>query len=474
MSTPTFILDASANSMSPVLANSNTKSRGILYDNTNNIIYVLSSQSVPASVSYLTKINLSNRTATDNSLGNGSVRSMIFGGSNDIYFTDNTNKKIRRIYQLDSTPIISDLAQTNITGLNNLVYNTNSGWFNVLGGISSDTYACTRIIKVVNGATVDLSFCQPSSANIAGLAVDNSGYLYTIDRTNNTIIKINQDGTINNSSWSTHPYYSTIIPTDGTGINPVDMFIDTSNTYMYISDQTHNDVLQVDMTNGTVLNVAWTGGYFITNSLNGPERITTDNISTNMYIFNNSSRKLYAAALPQPTNFVCFKEDSQILTDTGYRPIQDLRKGELVKTHIHGYKAIDMIAKKTVMHICSEERIKDQLYKCSPEQYPELTDDLIITGCHCILVDNFASKEQCEKVIEINGDTYVTDDKYRLPACADERSTVYEKAGVHTIYHFALENENYYENYGVYANGLLVETTSCRYLKELSDMTLIE
>jgi len=37
-----------------------------------------------------------------------------------------------------------------------------------------------------------------------------------------------------------------------------------------------------------------------------------------------------------------------------------------------------------------------------------------------------------------------------------------------------LENDNYYTNYGVYANGLLVETSSKRYLKELSEMTLIE
>jgi hypothetical protein len=37
----------------------------------------------------------------------------------------------------------------------------------------------------------------------------------------------------------------------------------------------------------------------------------------------------------------------------------------------------------------------------------------------------------------------------------------------------ALENNNYYMNYGVYANGLLVETCSKRYIKELSNMTII-
>ena len=50
----------------------------------------------------------------------------------------------------------------------------------------------------------------------------------------------------------------------------------------------------------------------------------------------------------------------------------------------------------------------------------------------------------------------------------------YETLGSYIIYHFALENDNYYNNYGIYANGLLVETCSKRYLKELSKMTLIE
>jgi len=90
------------------------------------------------------------------------------------------------------------------------------------------------------------------------------------------------------------------------------------------------------------------------------------------------------------------------------------------------------------------------------------------------LVENFISEEQKQKVIEVNGNIYVTDNKYRLPACADPRTSVYETPGTYTIYHLALENDDYYMNYGIYANGLLVETCSKRYLKELSNMTFIE
>ena len=171
----------------------------------------------------------------------------------------------------------------------------------------------------------------------------------------------------------------------------------------------------------------------------------------------------------------CFKEDTKILTDKGYKPIQDLRKGDLVKTLNHDYKAIDMIGKREIYHPALQERIKDQLYKCSQSEYTEIFEPLIITGCHSILVDSFINEDQKQKVIEIyGGNIYVTDRKYRLPACADPRASIYETPGTYTIYHLALENDDYYMNYGVYANGLLVETCSKRYLKELSNMTLIE
>jgi hypothetical protein len=172
--------------------------------------------------------------------------------------------------------------------------------------------------------------------------------------------------------------------------------------------------------------------------------------------------------------YPCFKQDTKILTNNGYIPVQNLKKGDLIKTLLHEYKPIFMIGKKEIYHPAAEERIKDQLYQCSQKEYPELFEPLIITGCHCILVDNFTNEEQKQKVREVNGHIYVTDNKYRLPSCADPRASIYEKPGTYTIYHFSLENDDYYMNYGVYANGLLVETCSKRYLKELSNMTLIE
>jgi hypothetical protein len=132
-----------------------------------------------------------------------------------------------------------------------------------------------------------------------------------------------------------------------------------------------------------------------------------------------------------------------------------------------------MIGYKEMYHPNDKRRLKDQLYKCSPSQYPELTEDLIITGCHSILIDEFKNNSERENIIGINGDIYITDDKYRLPACVDERTTVFENEGTYTIYHLALENDDYYMNYGIYANGLLVETCSKRFLNECANMNIL-
>jgi hypothetical protein len=174
------------------------------------------------------------------------------------------------------------------------------------------------------------------------------------------------------------------------------------------------------------------------------------------------------------TNVVmtCFLEGTKILTNNGYKKIEDLEKGDLVKTSLNDYKKVEMIGSKNIWNPALEDRVRDQLYVY--RKAGEVFEDLVLTGCHSVLVDNFASEEEKEKTKELLGANYVTEKKYRLPACLDKKSKVYEKEGLHTIYNLALENDNYYNNYGIYANGLLVESCSKRYMKELSGMVLKE
>ena len=176
------------------------------------------------------------------------------------------------------------------------------------------------------------------------------------------------------------------------------------------------------------------------------------------------------------TRYPCFMKGTQILCFRGeeevYRPIQDLRKGDLVKTYRNGYLPIHMIGTSGLSNPGDDERITNRLYKCSKELYPDLFEDLYITGCHSILVPSLTD-DQWENTKAILGNVYITDNHFRLMACVDEKAQPYKRDAIIDIYHIALENDDYYMNYGVYANGLLVESCSKRYLTELSNMRII-
>ena len=57
--------------------------------------------------------------------------------------------------------------------------------------------------------------------------------------------------------------------------------------------------------------------------------------------------------------------------------------------------------------------------------------------------------------------------------CFDPKSECVSEKKKYTIYSICLENDFYDGNYGIYANGLLVETTSEKYLKEYTKIDLI-
>jgi hypothetical protein len=179
---------------------------------------------------------------------------------------------------------------------------------------------------------------------------------------------------------------------------------------------------------------------------------------------------------PTPPRVVCFKEDSKILclidnVET-YVPVQDIRKGVLVKTSKNGFKAVEAIGTSQTSN-SEETPVKDRLFICSNDKYPEVFEDLYVTGSHSILVDEL-TEVQREKIIQLVRRIFVTDNKYRLMACIDERAKLFNEVGRFNIYHLALENENKLMNYGIYANGLLVETCSINFLTNKSTMKLLE
>jgi hypothetical protein len=175
----------------------------------------------------------------------------------------------------------------------------------------------------------------------------------------------------------------------------------------------------------------------------------------------------------------CFKEGTNILcyvdNEEKYLPVQELRKGTLVKTEVNGYVAIHAIGQTKIYNSDNKLRHLNRLFRCTKEKYPELTEDLIITGCHGILVDDDRITDEVKrKTKEITrDDVWLTGKKYRLLTCLDERAEPYEEEGTFPIWHFALDHFDKYMNYGIYANGLLVETCDIYNIEEHSGLELI-
>jgi hypothetical protein len=198
------------------------------------------------------------------------------------------------------------------------------------------------------------------------------------------------------------------------------------------------------------------------NVING--YFSADNYSEFQISFTNSGTDDLTdgnTTLVNNTTPVCFKEDSKIscLVNNEEKEIkiQDVKVGTLVKTLYHGYLPVKVIGKNRINNLGDKSRIKDRLYKLSKNNYSELNEDLYLTGCHAILV-NELSDVQIEKIKSDLGRIFITEDKYRLPTYIDERSEPYEKESIFNIYHLALESNESNVNHGIYANGLLVET----------------
>lgn len=365
--------------------------------------------------------------------------------NNNIYFAQNFGPNIY-VTDTNGTLLQTITLSININGMaiyGDFLYAVSWGGsnqiikYNLLTNTSDNTWGTS-------------TFGSVNISNAWGVTVYNN-IMYICNRGNNTISKLNLS--TNTADWNWISSY-----------DPSNLVV--YGDYLYVASYYGGAVYKIDLTAGSPseVNIYSLGSATCPIQLNGY-----------LYVLRYDNGGIFQTniIMPGPTQFVCFLENSNILTVNGYRPIQELRNGDLVKTLNHGFLPISMIGRKEIHHIASNERIKDQLYKCSSSKFIEVFEDLVITGSHSILVEEFCSEEQRNKIIELYGEIYITDDKYRVPACVDDRTVVYEKEGNYMIYHLALENENYYSNYGIYANGLLVETCSKRYLKELSNMELI-
>ena len=334
---------------------------------------------------------------------------------------------------------------------------------NLYYGSNQTTIAIYKIDAELN-KTVFANISSICLAIYPTLSLDNDGNMYVgcLDLDNSTykIIEIQSDGTILDNLITG---ISTSI-TNGFTYN-------VYNGNIYIAEGENMMVYSLG-------DEGWTGTLYFTigegTSVFDPIFDSDQYLNFSAYT-NAALTKVFYTTNPQ--DIICFNEGTKILCSIGgkeeYVKIEDIAVGTLVKTLKSGYKKLEYIGSRTI-HNPGESALEpslENLYICRPSNYPELTEDLILTGAHSILV-NTVTDEQRKKSEELVKHVYVTEGKYRLISCLDPRAARYTVQGLYTVWHLALEHEDKYMNYGIYANGLLVETASKRMMVELSGMKL--
>ena len=152
---------------------------------------------------------------------------------------------------------------------------------------------------------------------------------------------------------------------------------------------------------------------------------------------------------------ICFNEGTKILCfnknlQEEYISIENLKKGDLVKTYKHGYRRIDLIGKNVMVN--NPDNSKKCMYKMVKTDKNCLLEDLIITGGHSILVDDPKLLDKRRKIKKV-------DDKYLLLSSISKDFIKLTNNNLYTYWHLTLETDDDNQRFGIWANGLLTETT---------------
>lgn len=163
---------------------------------------------------------------------------------------------------------------------------------------------------------------------------------------------------------------------------------------------------------------------------------------------------------------VCLTGWNQILCADGrYVKIENCRPGDLVYTP-NGCVPIKYIYKSQIHNKnnnneTQSSRVKDKLYVIPKAAYPELFQDVVLTGGHPILVDAYSPEELIiHRRVWPNSKEHRLENKCRLLTFLNDKAKHFEQDGLYDIYNIVLENSCPEKNYMIYVNGILTESLS--------------
>jgi hypothetical protein len=183
-----------------------------------------------------------------------------------------------------------------------------------------------------------------------------------------------------------------------------------------------------------------------------------------MYILNDNT--IFVSNEP-----FCFNKGTKILylnnkMKDKYIVVENLKKGDFVKTYKHGYRKISKIITGSFRN--DPTRWNMCMYKMTKTDSNGLLEDLIVTGGHSLLVDSITEIEQSkyDKMGLTDFSKITIDGKRLLLACVSDQFAPMQDNDTYTYYHLLLENNNdEEERFGIYANGILTETPNEKTIK---------
>jgi len=408
---------------------------------------------------YRLKISdLSYNETTDNSFNRitGLVSFAIHPTNGNIYCYSPNKNTIIPIY--NSNLSYNSQIDINVSGE---TFNINNGKYICLSGgpnynnlyiaCDNDNNTTGRIYSVTISTGATAVFTNTASP-IKGMTVNSSsGFLYVL-LNNKEIHSINLSG--GSTLLQTLPSPSSITTT-----NQITLYKD--NIYVQYKDSNNYVIRRIPITSPSTYNDDIVSETNINTNLAG----ITFNTNDTMYIREQDTPIIYQ------TTYFCFNEKTKILylnkkMIDEYIPVEKLKKGDFVKTFKHGFRKIIKIIKGTFRN--NPDNWNMCMYKMAKTETNGLTEDLIVTGGHSILVDSISETEQAEyDEMNLTDFSKITiDGKHLLLACVSEQFVAIQDNNDYTYYHLLLENNNdVEERFGIWANGILTETPNEKTLK---------
>jgi len=160
---------------------------------------------------------------------------------------------------------------------------------------------------------------------------------------------------------------------------------------------------------------------------------------------------------------VCYNKGTTILcvdknSKEAYIQIENITPGMLVKTYQHGFRRVDLIGHRQMTN--DPTNWKNCMYRLPKSG--DMTDDLIVTGAHSILVDKQLTGEELQLQNQYwNGEEYLIDGKYMVLSAVSKQFVKVTDKNEYTYYHIVLEDDgDDNRRYGIWANGILSESQS--------------